>query len=141
VQGRKGKALTSKETNGLKDQYADGTDKLLLQNCHDSLTTMTLDMQRLAPQLTAAGKSEHTDALAKQALDILKNRVEPSPQIQTLMMKIAKEEKMPKAVAENALIAAGEPFEELQKIQITMTSVVKEAQKAAAKKREDIEAS
>ena len=49
-------------------QLADDNDLLLLQNCHDSVTSVTAEIRRLAPELVKTGVNEQIKRIGTEAL-------------------------------------------------------------------------
>ena len=49
-------------------QLADDNDLLLLQNCHDSVTSVTSEIRRLAPELVKTGMNEQIKKIGTEAL-------------------------------------------------------------------------
>ena len=61
------KATPKGERKAIKDDCANDNDMLLLQNCNDSLTSITLDLQRMAPSWFARARARWSRSLRRRA--------------------------------------------------------------------------
>ncbi|CAK0889825.1 unnamed protein product [Prorocentrum cordatum] len=123
-----------KERKAIKDDCADDTDMMLLQNCNDSFTSVTLDLQRMAPQVCRITTTEVIRRIAQESLDLLKKAAGPSEKIQKLLM--TDPNSVRKLEAEDALIAAGKIYEQLAELHTQLRAIVnndKKKQKASLK--------
>ncbi|CAK0895028.1 unnamed protein product, partial [Prorocentrum cordatum] len=123
-----------KERKAIKDDCADDTDMMLLQNANDSFTSVTLDLQRMAPQVCRITTNEVIRRIAQESLDLLKKAAGPSEKIQKLLM--TDPNSVRKLEAEDALIAAGKIYEQLAELHTQLRAIVnndKKKQKASLK--------
>ena len=117
--------LSNSEKKAVADQHADDTDMLLLQSCHDSITSVTLDIHRLAPQVVAVAQTECTTKIATESLALLKKIVVPGAKVEQLLMQ--PKDTIMKHEAEDAVMACGKIFEEMRDVHSQMLSILKRA--------------
>ena len=110
-----------------KGTPASDEDMLLLQNCNDSITRLTLDIQRMAPQLVKVADSQFTKKIAVESLQLLKAIVTPGETVQNLLMQDKND--LDARTIQKALADAGGPFEELMEVHKVVKKHVIEQQK------------
>ena len=88
---------------------------------------MTLDLQRMAPQVCRITTNEVIRRIAQESIDLLKKAAGPSEKIQKLLM--TDPSKVRKIEAEDSLIAAGKIYEQLAELHTQLKAIVKNDQK------------
>ncbi|CAK0809851.1 unnamed protein product, partial [Prorocentrum cordatum] len=89
----------------LHDTRADQNDYTLLQNCNDAMTTVTLALKRMGPEVMSYAKADVSRKLAKDTMELLK--------------------KVTKLQAEEPLIAAGKCYEDLMAMHSQCANLIK----------------
>ena len=107
----------------LEDDMADATDFQLLQNCNDAMTTVTLALKRMGPEVMKCASSDVSRKLAKDTMQLLKSAVAPSEKVTELLMSGIGQ--VNELHAEGALISAGKCYEDLHAIHAQCRNVIK----------------
>lgn len=107
----------------LNDNMADETDYQLLQNCNDAMTTVTLALKRMAPDIMKVANTDVCRKLAKDTIELLKKAASPGEVVTELLMTPMGE--VTKLQAEESLIAAGKCYEDLLAIHSQCKNMIK----------------